>query len=105
MAMPTTCFSGSDSNESRASQPFPNSTKNSRQEVEITETENSQEQTIDKPFATGTQSTPVTQSSIDPTENLFADEMKPFKHVAWEVEDFKDLTILYQPKYRKPNIE
>src|ERR1700753_2533345 len=36
----------------------------------------------------------------DPTDQ----EMKAFKLITWQPEGFSDLTILYQPARRKPNI-
>jgi hypothetical protein len=33
------------------------------------------------------------------------EEMRAFKLVTWQPEDFSGLTILYQPTRRKPNIE
>ena len=33
------------------------------------------------------------------------DDMRAFKPVTWQPEDFSDLTVLYQPMQRKPNIE
>lgn len=39
------------------------------------------------------------------TDDGSDEEMRAFKLVTWQPEDFSDLTILYQPTRRKPNIE
>lgn len=38
-------------------------------------------------------------------EDKIDEDMRAFKLVTWQPEDFSDLTVLYQPMQRKPNIE
>ncbi|KAH6717111.1 hypothetical protein BKA61DRAFT_318389 [Leptodontidium sp. MPI-SDFR-AT-0119] len=38
-------------------------------------------------------------------EDRIDEDMRAFKLVTWQPEDFSDLTVLYQPMQRKPNIE
>jgi hypothetical protein len=59
----------------------------------------------------GEKNKPVTLTFLDDltegglNEETSGQEMKAFKLVTWQPVDFHDLTILYQPMRRKPNIE